>query len=152
MWFTEHPCTVVLKEENNLTRTKAHHKQNRIIKKTADNIASLKLWKQKLFTLLFGWLIVSHLFLVYIDHRKECRTQPQPSLPRSGDTLPVSRKQVSALFIRRHVSLNWKSAHNQKQILISGKYLHPGTFWNWSSSLKTTPAFIWYLKSCVEVS
>lgn len=37
------------------------------------------------------------------------------------------------------------------QILIIGKSFHAGTFWNWSSSLKTTPAFIWSLKSCVEV-
>lgn len=36
-------------------------------------------------------------------------------------------------------------------ILITVNCLHAGTFWNWSSSLKTVPVFIWSLRSCVEV-
>lgn len=30
------------------------------------------------------------------DHRKDCRPQPQQSISRSGDSLPMPRKQVGA--------------------------------------------------------
>lgn len=34
-------------------------------------------------------------FFFYKDYRKECGAQPEQSLSRSGNSLPVSRKQVS---------------------------------------------------------
>lgn len=37
-------------------------------------------------------------FILPTDHRKTSRAQSEPGIPRGGDTLPVSRKQVSVML------------------------------------------------------